>query len=189
MDKRVILIHGFNVRDEGENSIDRLKPMLREAGYRVEDFDYGFLGLMMVRFRTKFIAKMLHQFSNPEDIIIGHSHGCAITAKAMENGAKFDKVVFIHPALDKNWKIPTIFSARRITVFYSEKDIATWSAMLLRWISPLRLFKKKHFWGAMGSVGPKSKDKRWVAINDHHSHSGIFKDLDKWKDTILNAIK
>ncbi len=41
MSKRVILIHGFNVRDGGEGSIDKLKPLLKDNGYEPIDFDYG----------------------------------------------------------------------------------------------------------------------------------------------------
>jgi len=188
MNKRVILIHGFNVKDGGAKTIDTLRPMLEQEGYLVEDFDYGFLGLIMVRFRTDFISKMLKLYSNPGDIIIGHSHGCAITAKAIEKGAEFEKAVFIHPALNNEWEIPEISNIKKITVFYSKKDVATWSAKVLRWISPMRFIGKKHFWGAMGSTGSKSKDARWVNVDDGHSHSGIFKDLENWNEFILEAI-
>jgi len=187
--KRVILLHGFNVKDGGTDTIDTLQPMLKEEGYEIEEFDYGFLGLIMVRFRTKFIASMLKKMAKPDDYVIAHSHGCAITAKAMEQGAQFNKVTFIHPALNNKWEIPELDSVKRITVYYCEKDIATWAAKLLRWFSPLRLLKKKHFWGAMGSTGPRSQDRRWVGINDGHSHSGIFKDLDNWSDSILESLE
>lgn len=189
MYKRVFLLHGFNVKDGGAATVDRLRPMLEQAGYKVEEFDYGFLDLMMVRFRTNFIAKMLKQFSDKDDRVIAHSHGCAITAKAMEQGAMFDKCVFIHPALYSKWQIPEKDSARKITVYFSGKDIATWAARLLRKYSPLKRLFKEHFWGAMGSTGPVSTDKRWNSINDGHSHSGIFKDLTTWEQSILDALK
>lgn len=189
MKNRIFLIHGFNVTDEGKGSIGKLRPLLEKAGYIVEDFSYGFLGLLMVRLRTNFIAKMLNMITDDDDCIIAHSHGCAITAKSMEQGAKFDKVVFIHPALNAKWKIPSKDSVNHITVYYSEKDVATWAAKLLRLFSPSKLFFKTHFWGAMGSTGPVTSDIRWTSINDGHSHSGIFKDLKRWGDSILRSLE
>lgn len=189
MKKRVILIHGFNVKDEGTESIDRLIPILELNNYEVIQFDYGYLELIMVRFRTNFISKMLKQIVQPGDHIIGHSHGCAIIANAMAQGAKFNNVIFIHPALDSNWEIPFYDSAKKITVFYSPKDIATWFAQLLRLLSPLRLFGLKHFWGNMGSVGPKSLSTKFVKINDKLGHSGIFKNVDKWGTKIIDSLK
>lgn len=176
--KRVILVHGFNVSDGGKGSIDKLIPGLEARGYEVVQFDYGYLDLFLVRLRTDFISKALYDIVKPNDSIICHSHGCALAAKAMEKGAKFNKVVFIHPALENDWKIPNEFSLNKLTVLYSQKDLATFAAGLLHKFSPLNWLFGKHFWGNMGTIGPTTYDTRICSINDNRHHSQIFDDLD-----------
>lgn len=192
MTKRVILIHGFNVKDDGKATTGMLKTRLEERGYEVFDYQYGYLELLMVRFRMNFIAKMLKIISNPGDMIIAHSNGCAITATAMEQGASFGNVVFIHPALDAKWEIPFSYSANKITVLYSEHDNTTRMAKWMRRLSPLSWFGKRHIWGAMGTYGAKSWDKRFENINDNFRHSEIFNDDnldDGWMDIIVHALE
>lgn len=191
MTKRVILIHGFNVKDGGAKSVDMLKPRLEAEGYEVFEYDYGYLELFMVRFRMDFIAKMLTMIAKPSDRIIAHSNGCAITARAMELGARFNKIVFIHPALNNEWVIPSADSVKSLTVLYSQHDNITRSAKWLRRLSPLGWFGKKSIWGAMGTYGASSKDKRVININDNMGHSEIFKQDnldDGWEDVIIEAV-
>lgn len=159
----IYLVHGFNVSDGGKRTIDTMIPHLTKCGHQVKEFDYGWVGLLGVRFGNKKKAKKLADKLKPNDIVIGHSNGCAIIALAMQMGMVVSEAVLIHPALNKNW-LPPENSAPKITVFYSAKDSATWISKIL----------VNHIWGEMGTVGPKSDWPGWVAIDDGMAHSEGF---------------
>lgn len=159
----IVLVHGFNVSDGGKRTIDTLIPHLVDMGYDVKEFDYGWVGLLGVRFGNKKRAKMLAAMAGPEDIVIGHSNGCAIMALAMEMGMTISSGVFIHPALNRTW-CPPENAAKKITVYYSAKDRATWIAKFLI----------NHIWGDMGTVGPVSVWDGWVSVDDGMGHSDGF---------------
>lgn len=161
---RVILVHGFNVRDGGRNSIDRLIPFILKKGYDVTEYDYGFRLLLGVRFRSKADAQGLIDLYRPGDIVIGHSNGGHLIALAIEKGLPVKHVVMIHPALNKNWEPPPMHPVEQIHVYYSGQDIATWAAKFLPF----------HKWGAMGTVGPTSLDARLIGHKEKQSHSGGF---------------
>ena len=57
--KTAILIHGFNNFDCGKDNIDKLRPYLIAAGYKVIDLDYGWFGLLMAKFGNNRIANQL----------------------------------------------------------------------------------------------------------------------------------
>lgn len=162
--RRVVLVHGFNVRDGGRGSIDRLIPHIERLGYEVVEFDYGFRFLLGVRFCSGSDARALAAICHPEDILIGHSNGGALIARAIEMGAPIKHAILIHPALDRDWSPPALHPVEQIHVYYSGRDIATWAAQWLPW----------HRWGAMGTVGPTSADHRLIGHPDGQTHSGGF---------------
>ena len=161
---RVILVHGFNVRDGGLGSIDKLIPYILKAGYDVREYDYGFRLLLGVRWRSKEDAQGLFDLYQPGDIVIGHSNGGHLIARAIEMGMPVKHAVMIHPALDRDWEPPALHPVEQIHVYYSGQDIATWAAQFLPW----------HKWGAMGTVGPTSADPRLSGHREKASHSGGF---------------
>jgi len=156
---RVITIHGFNIWDDGLDTIDRLNPHIRNKGYKLLQYEYGWRGLIGVRLFNGRDADKLIEICGEKDTIISHSNGCAITARAIEDGLCVAKVIFIHPALDKNWKAPDSFKGE-IVVYHSPKDKVTW----------LSKFLLLHRWGEMGTVGSKY----YKSINDGYRHSEGF---------------
>lgn len=163
---RVILVHGFNVRDGGRGSIDRLIPHIVKRGYDVVEYDYGFRFLLGVRFRSQSDAEGLLALYRPGDIVIGHSNGGHLIARAIEMGMAVRHAVMIHPALDRDWAPPPMHPVEQIHVYYSGRDVATWLARLL----------PKHMWGAMGTVGPEADDIRLIGHPEDQTHSGGFRD-------------
>ena len=162
----VKLVHGYNVSDGGAGTIDHLKPLLEARGYEVdaEEADYGFTTLLSVLFGNKRRArKMLNNFTEGE-VIVAHSNGCMITARAIERGMPVKHVIFIHPALDVDWEPPPCSGVERIDVYYSLNDRAT---RVAGWIPFVR-------WGAMGTKGPSSKSKVFRRYNDFWHHSDGF---------------
>lgn len=172
---RVILVHGFNVRDGGEGSIDKLIPYLLELGYNVVEFDYGYRFLFGVRFCSEKDTRRLMDLWKPGDIPVGHSNGCTLISRAIDKGMPVKRAVFIHPALNKDWEPNPLHPIERIDVFYSKEDRATWAAKFL-------LF---HRWGAMGTDGPQGDDPRMMGHEEDQSHSGGFKEHpEKYVETL-----
>lgn len=168
--KIAYLFHGFNVKDGGANTIDKLSPYLMSSGIVPVQVDYLWNGLLGVRLCNKKIAKAVSNLISPDSIAIGHSNGCALIHLASHFGAKFNQVVYINPALNRQADLaPQISKAH---VWHSPKDRAVGVAKYL----------PKHIWGNMGAVGAASADPRYVNYNKAEgeivstSHSDVFED-------------
>ncbi len=169
MKKRVILVHGFNVFDNGKNTIDRLGPYFKQFGYKVVQMDYGWVFLLGVRFFTHRHVKKLQKLIKPGDLIVGHSNGCNIINKVLWKKAPVEHVVYINPALNKD--APLAPQVKMVHVWHSDSD------------SPVRFatYLWHHPWGEMGSKGYKGCDKRYVNFNKEKDfelssseHSDVF---------------
>lgn len=142
MTRSVTLLHGFNVRDGGAGSIDRLMPSLENGGFRVLEFDYGWVGRLGVRLYTDRFAQILAGMVPDGSFAIGHSNGCHVINQALrEHGAPLKRVVYIAPALDANTPLPP--QVEQCLVLYSPSD---WATKIARWIP----FSG---WGGMGHRG------------------------------------
>lgn len=167
---RAILVHGFNVYDGGRNTIGRLVPYLEAAGYDVRIFRYGWLGLVSVRLFNQRFAELLADMSNPDDVMIGHSNGCCLLHLAAQHRARFRKVVYINPALDR--AAPLAPQVGALHVWHSPSDApVAWA----RWLPD-------HPWGDMGAWGYQGRhDPRVTNFNKENgfpvsssSHSDVF---------------
>jgi hypothetical protein len=160
--KIAITAHGFWDFD-GVATTDRLRPFLEAVGYQVQEWDYGFTGLLGVRFlngkRAKELAGIAKQ--NPGCVGIGHSNGCALLYRACtEHAAPFSQLVFINPALDEDVEFPSYL--KHIHVWYSPHDYPVKFAGLFY----------KHTWGKMGQVGATRKDPR---VSNYNKESELFR--------------
>ncbi len=171
--KIAILVHGFNVKDSGAETIDTLKPYLKDAGYEIVEFDYNWTGVLRVRLCNGNLAKALASISHSYSgkiIAFGHSNGCAIINEAAHLGARFYRVVYISPALDKNTRLAPHID--RACVWYSSTDYVV---KLSRWLIG-------HSWGEMGATGYIGPDRRHFNYNKRtmcsavcsSGHSDIF---------------
>ncbi len=167
---RAILVHGFNVWDGGKRTIGKLRPYLEAEGYDVRLFSYGWTGLIGVRLFSKRYAKRLAEMINEGDLLLGHSHGCCLIHMAGHLRARFQKAVYINPALDRAAPLAPQVSA--LHVWHSPSD----SPVTLARILP------RHPWGNMGAVGYQGRyDPRIRNFNKEHSykvsskeHSDVF---------------
>ena len=170
MKPRVILIHGFNVRDGGAGTVLTLRPYFEAAGYRVKEYRYGFTWFFGVRMMARRFARILYDLCDDGDVIVAHSHGCLLAMIAAEMDAQFRHMVFINPALDRNTPLPA--GIPRLDVWYSPSDGPVRLARWLPW----------HRWGDMGATGYRGTwDKRVHSHDMEHgfpvsvnSHSGVF---------------
>ncbi len=167
---RVFVLHGFNVRDGGTGSIDKLIPALVGADFEVVEFDYGWMFLLGAKLRDRFLARKLAKMVQPGDVVIAHSNGCCIAQMAAELGAPFAVMVFISPALDRDAERPAQVGERHV-----------WHTPSDEWVTKARWlpFAK---WGDMGAVGYQGKpDERTKNYNGEEllwvrplRHSGWF---------------
>ncbi len=158
-------VHGFNVRDYGRGTVDKLHPHFRAEGFDPEEFDYGWIGLLGVRFWNGMLARQLttlaeHESSifDPLPIGIGHSNGCALLHLASHMGAPFRRLIYINPALDKDATPGK--NVDRVDIWHSPSDVPV---QLAKWIPG-------HAWGEMGATGYVGDDPR---MRNHNKQSGF----------------
>ena len=172
---KIVLVHGFNVRDGGAHTVDMLAPYIKNAGYTVDldEGDYGFFNIWMVRFRkSRTRQRVLYRLAKAfetADVIITHSNGANFTTQALDmlthgyNNSKL--VVHISPALDCDTEIPN--AVHHQLVMHTPHDKAV---RLSSWL----LF---HPWGRMGARGYSGNDNRNrnLEVRAIKGHSSWFK--------------
>lgn len=157
---KVVFVHGFNVRDKGRKTIDALLPYFRKmypnAFLDKDNADYGWHGLIKVRFHHKPAVKRIAKAISNADIVVTHSNGANYTHQALEllksKGISTDKLHIIHfsPALNRKQKLEKL-SFKRLDLFASEGDKIVWLAKLLF----------LHPWGNAGQKGFITTDERY----------------------------
>jgi len=179
---KFVLVHGFNVRDGGAHTVDRLIPLIKLDGHTVDpdEGDYGFFNIWAVRFRhSRTRQRVLYRLAKAfetADVIITHSNGANFTTQALDmmapdfNNSKL--VIHISPALDRDTQIP--MAVHHQLVMYTPHDKAV---RLSSWL----LF---HPWGRMGAKGYSGSDNRNTNRQENrvHGHSAWFS-----ADHILNT--
>lgn len=204
------LVHGFNVNDTGDSTVDKLADYLsplQQEGLR--DFDYGWVGLRTIVKENPKIAQRLVdevaeeswrdmdwydlQLPSPKTFAVGHSNGCAIIVEAARRGAVFDRVLLINPALDTKTVFPK--NCGEVLVIFSKHDKATKSARIARKIPFLRHFIPEA-WGAMGTYGHDASVNQPITVTSYDMsasvshHSGFFDDdvLEDWAPFFLHQL-
>ena len=172
---RIVLVHGFNVRDFGKRSVDRLAPWFENWGFVVDtdEADYGWFGLLSVRlFKQPAIDRITNALRGA-DIVVTHSNGAYFTNEALKQLDEPHRVRVFHlsPALNRRTKLPP--AVKRCVVFCSRRDWAVKLAALVP-------FSK---WGSMGAYGPISTDQRYACqdwTDSVEGHSDWFTDENRY---------
>ena len=177
------LIHGFNEKAEGLNTVNTLREGLERRGHTAVLIRYGWFGRIRSRFCNKGVAKVVASTVIPGSHVIAFSNGAAITYYAAKYGAPWDRVFLINPALNRKTAIPNV---RKVDVMYSKSD--PWTK-LARYI-PISI------WGSQGAVGYKGKDEggRYTHVEldalcgFETRHGGVFGSF-LCRERVLNAIQ
>lgn len=170
---KIVIGHGFLVRDKGKGSVDKLEGYIRKefpnAIIDKDSADYGFTGLLIANYlwRLPFV-KIIPRIATAlqdTDVVIGHSNFanfCMQALKRIDN--KEIGVFFCSGALNRRWKFKQDF--KYLHNMHSRNDRIVRAS---RWLpfSP---------WGSAGNKGFKTIDKRvynsdctdW--INDHSDY-------------------
>ena len=174
------LVHGFNVKDDGDSTINKVEPfLLADATHEYTKWKYGWFGLLSVLFKNKKVAKKIARNMNKRHSActnaIGHSNGCAILVETAKR-AKIETLILINPALKVDTKFPA--SIGKIICFYTKHDKPTKTAAFFDRVPVIQLIIP-NAWGKMGAKGYAGPDGRVQNINmsaDVGGHSEIFKD-------------
>ena len=169
---KVILVHGFNVRDGGKGTVDKLAPYLIKAGYYcdIDEADYGFLGLLAVRLRKFSAVRRIATALDTADVVITHSNGANFANKALKLREFHDqryKVVSLSPALNSKARVPK--NVEKGFVYYTRNDFWVWVSGFIPF----------HPWGRQGWHGYRGDDPRVVNRDCSDlikSHSDWFAD-------------
>jgi len=165
------------VNDGGLSTVGTLFPLLKAQGHNPRFFAYGWVGLIGAWLGNGKRAKKLKNCTSDNDVLIGHSNGCAIIARALKKGANPKRIIFIHPALNKLWEPPDSFEGI-IHVYHSERDRATEVAKLTKWVP-------KSIWGDMGGSGAVSGHPAFINHDDGFRHSeGFEKNPELYLETL-----
>lgn len=162
------LLHGFRTGDKGKDTVEIMRPALRSISKgSLISWPYGWLGLIGAILKNKEIAKSIVDIQSVEMkmnniFAVAHSNGCAIIVEAAKQGANFDKVLLINPALKVNTKFPDTIG--EVIVVHTKHDKPTKAASIADKIPLLCLFIP-NAWGAMGRNGYKGKDLRVTNID------------------------
>ena len=178
--KIVLLLHGL--KDPNANGLLRLKKYLEAAGYRTFALHYGWFmvrGFLWPLFNVPLsrlivaFTEILHELGH-QIILIGHSNGATVAAKASALGAYFDALVFIDGAVERDVKLGqnTGWLLNYRTPTDPVLNIARVIAPLTPWAG---------FDGSLGSSGvkPDSDPRMWDCnlteeLGIKFSHSGFM---------------
>lgn len=183
------VIHG--IHSGTPSAIQPLIPYLRAAGFDVRYPDYGYVLGIETKLGNPMIVGSILPYVGPDDILIGHSNGCAIAYDILQRGAKVAGAVFINAALDQNIALPA--GCPWITVYCNAGDDITMAAKIAAEIGIV-----DPVWGEMGHAGYSGSN---PAIRTVHcdktpglpvvcGHSDIFTPpkLPPWSEFIIDDV-
>lgn len=177
MKPRVHFFHGFNVFDGGKGSIDKMIPFFESQGYEVVQHDYGWTGLLMLRWKNDEAVEKALESVSENDIIVGHSNGCLIAWKLSQRLSEPLKIITIQAALRRD----TDWGEADVLCLYNDKDwVVSLGRVWGRFVSVANPFKNRHGWGSAGRYGFDNKSVKNVNTNQGPfpatGHGGIFHD-------------
>jgi len=148
---KIVLVHGFNVRDKGEHTVDKLEPYFpKDWEIEKDAADYGFFNLWAVRFRKRPAIRRIAIALEDADAVIAHSNGANYVLKALKliQRPNAVSVFFLSPAASRKAKFAE--SVKKAVVYFTKVDIPVFFAGFLPF----------HSWGWMGFRGAKTDDPR-----------------------------
>lgn len=148
------LIHGIHTG--GPSPVQGLVPYLRLAGFDVRYPDYGYVLGIETRLGNPMIVGSILPYVGPDDILIGHSNGCAIAYDILQKGAKVAGAIFINAALEQSIKPLAPWT----DVYFNPGDDITEAARIASMVGIA-----DPVWGEMGHAGYNGKDPSITNVN------------------------
>lgn len=148
------LIHG--IRTEPISPVKGLMQYL--AGFEVSYPEYGYELALETRLVNPMLIGTLLPYIKPDDILVGHSNGCAIAYGLLEAGAPASRLAFINGALTTSWTLPEW--VKSVDVYYNPGDDVTQIAQIGE---ELHIYPQN--WGELGHLGYTGIDPRVSNFN------------------------
>lgn len=180
---KIHLIHGIHT-SEGNDTIEKLVPFLKqETGLDVLYHRYGYALALTTNLLNPSRAKKIAKQMSDGDIAIGHSNGCAIIYRIMQE-KNLSGICLINPALEKDITFPNSL-LKWIHVHYNEDDGAvplTEIPIFGKTFLMPPIFMDRN-WGEMGKYGYQGKpdprvwnfdNKRLTPDHSVQGHSEFF---------------
>jgi len=185
---KIHLIHG--IRSVGQVSVDELVPYL--TGFEIAYPDYGYILELETKIVNSIIVGAILPYVATDDVLVGHSNGCAVAFEVMSRLNKVGGAVFINAALRQDVVRPP--SCPWIDVYFNAGDQITELAAV-----GARLGIVDGLWGEMGHAGYDGPDPQITNIDccDERNmpmvwgHSAIFekKNISAWGPYIAERIR
>lgn len=177
---RIILLHGWRVRDQGRGSVGPLIAPLEALGHEVIAPSYGYVfSPWATSLASRKTAKLLSTKIHFGDVVIGHSNGARVAWELSYYSPLVRKMVWLNPALDAD--IVPAKSVKKCLVVHSRRDTAV---RVAKWLPG-------SIWGAMGRVGFRQKrddpwpiDRRIVNFEHSGKHSDYHINPKHWAEII-----
>jgi len=118
---KIHLIHGIHTTED--SPVKGLIPYLTARGFRVAYPEYGYELAVETRILNPIIEGVIEPYVDLEDILIGHSNGCAIAYHLIQKNLVVGGAVFINGAIEQEIKRPP--TCGFIDVYYNPGDQIT----------------------------------------------------------------
>jgi pimeloyl-ACP methyl ester carboxylesterase len=176
MPHRIVLLHGWKVRDFGRSTVGVLREPFEDLGHEVMMPSYGYTFTPTVtRLRSRKAAKLLSVNLERGDVVVGHSNGARVAWELSFYAPCVTTMVWINPALDVD--VVPARTVRRCLVLHNPGDFVTRIARLI----------PGSIWGSMGRVGyrpasgsPWGPDRRMHNRSMGKGHTPFRSDPARW---------
>ena len=150
---RIHLIHG--IHNDGQSAA--CLPLVPFLTGTVLVPDYGWIAAVETKRINPVVNGSLQPYIWPDDVLIGHSNGCAVIYDLLQRGVKMRGVVLINGALKNN---PTFPEYLKFAHIYSNKGDDITELAELSEAMPFHVVDDN--WGDMGHSGYTGTDPRAV---------------------------
>ncbi len=185
------VIHGFNVRDGGKGSVDRLTAYLEKP---VRNCDYGWTNLITLRCVNARTVNRMARLVKPGDVLIGHSNGALIAWEIAQRVQGLAGVAVINAAMRRDTLWP---KGLPVLCLHNSTDWVVQLGLMWSRLVSAGGYLHPHGWGAAGRYGFTTGQpmvSNWDTAMDYwkhpvKGHSGMFQtpeDARYW-GTLINA--
>lgn len=168
-------LHGIHT-PTNDPEVESLLPFLAPLGV-VRYPDYGYILAVETKRINPVIAGSVAPYVGEDDVMVGHSNGCAVIYDLLQMGVKMKGVVFVNGALRQDITLPPCVKFAH--VYYNAGDNIT---EIARCAEMLAISPVDAVWGEMGHAGYIGTDPRvknfdcsnTIGLPAISGHSDIF---------------
>jgi len=193
---RILGING--IMSHGKRSTDELLADLARHGAQTIDANYPLREIWEVRRRShqhNDARRLMQRYYTEDDVVVAHSYGCLVSLRMMEMGARFSRMFWFRPAMNRDYHIPAK-ACERLYVIHDPGD----RAILFGSVIPFHDFGNAGRFGLMAGAsgcGRIHGDSRIINTRTpdysehefwHHSDDFLDANRPRWVKFITNRL-